>query len=109
MSKPSLNVRDYNRFAWNRQVDNNNKFTIPVVLHKSSRPHGKENFQLLLTETKPVPQIGFLLFMGWTCLAWLVEVANRVRFLPRWEPMSLSLIIPRHNWSTTARWQLVKG
>ncbi len=30
MPKPTLNVRDYNRYAWNRQVDKNNKFTIPV-------------------------------------------------------------------------------
>ena len=27
---PSLNVRLYNRYAWDRQVDLQNKFTLPV-------------------------------------------------------------------------------
>ena len=30
-AEPTLNVRKYNRYAWDRQVDKNNPFTIPVL------------------------------------------------------------------------------
>ena len=33
--EPTLNVRKYNRYAWDQQVDKNNPFTIPV----STRDH----------------------------------------------------------------------
>ena len=29
-TEPTLNVRKYNRYAWDRQVDKKNPFTIPV-------------------------------------------------------------------------------
>ncbi len=29
--RPGFNVRDYNRYAWDRQVDIKNKFTVPVT------------------------------------------------------------------------------
>ncbi|HEX7619867.1 MAG TPA: class I SAM-dependent methyltransferase [Anaerolineales bacterium] len=63
MPKPTLNVRDYNRFAWNHQVDINNKFTIPVdpLIIAAAR---KGDFIVLLTETKPVPKIWFPPFQG---------------------------------------------
>jgi len=58
MSKPTFNVRDYNRYAWNRQVDNNNKFTIPVD-QKTVAAARKGEFSVHLTETKPVPREWF--------------------------------------------------
>jgi SAM-dependent methyltransferase len=65
MTKPVslLDIRKYNKYAWDRQVDNKNKFTIPVsaeVIDKAR--HG--DFSVLLTETKPVPQDWFPSFLG---------------------------------------------
>jgi len=63
MAKPTLNVRDYNRYAWNRQVDINNKFTIPVNPQTVAAAR-KGEFSVLLTETKPVPSEWFPPFQG---------------------------------------------
>jgi len=63
MCKPLLNVRDYNRYAWNRQVDLKNKFTIPVDPQTITAAR-KGVFSVLLTETKPVPQDWFPPFNG---------------------------------------------
>ena len=54
MPKATINVRDYNRYAWNRQVDNNNKFTLPVDPQTVAAAR-KGEFSVLLTETKSVP------------------------------------------------------
>lgn len=63
MTKPTLNVRDYNRYAWNHQVDKNNKFTIPVD-SKTVASARKGEYSVLLTETKPVPSDWFPPFPG---------------------------------------------
>jgi SAM-dependent methyltransferase len=63
MTRSTLNIRDYNRFAWNHQVDKNNKFTIPVD-HETIAVARNGNFSVLLTETKPVPQEWFPSFNG---------------------------------------------
>ena len=63
MAKTTLNVRDYNRYAWNRQVDINNKFTIPVNPQTVAAAR-KGEFSVLLTETKPVPSEWFPPFQG---------------------------------------------
>jgi SAM-dependent methyltransferase len=65
MSKPdpSLNVRLYNRYAWDRQVDLQNKFTLPVEPEIISLARQGE-FSVLLTETKPVPKEWFPPFPG---------------------------------------------
>src|SRR3990172_7469266 len=63
MPKPTLNVRDYNRYAWNQQVDGNNKFTIPVKPQIITAAR-KGEFSVLLTETKPVPREWFPPFNG---------------------------------------------
>jgi SAM-dependent methyltransferase len=63
MPKPDLNVRDYNRYAWNRQVDIRNKFTIPVDRQTIAAARSGE-FSVLLTETKPVPRDWFPPFHG---------------------------------------------
>jgi SAM-dependent methyltransferase len=53
-----LNVRKYNQYAWDRQVDLNNRFTIPVSTEVIAAARRGE-FSVLLTETKPVPQEWF--------------------------------------------------
>jgi len=63
MPKPTLNLRDYNRYAWNRQVDNNNKFTIPVDTQTIAAAR-KGEYSVLLTETNPVPREWFPPFQG---------------------------------------------
>jgi len=63
MPKPTLNIRDYNRYAWNRQVDNKNKFTVPVEPQTITAAR-KGEFSVLLTETKPVPGEWFPPFQG---------------------------------------------
>ena len=57
-TEPKLNVRKYNRYAWDHQVDKNNPFTIPVApgIIAAAR---QGNFSVLLTETKPVPHEWF--------------------------------------------------
>jgi SAM-dependent methyltransferase len=61
--KPALNVREYNRYAWDRQVDYQNPFTIPVTPEVVAAAH-KGEFSVLLTETKPVPVEWFPPFKG---------------------------------------------
>ena len=56
--RPGFNIRDYNRYAWGRQVDLKNKFTVPVT-HETIEAARKGDFAVLLTETKPVPQDWF--------------------------------------------------
>jgi SAM-dependent methyltransferase len=63
MPKPTLNVRDYNRYAWNQQVNIKNKFTIPVDPQIVAAAR-KGEFSVLLTETKPVPFEWFPPFPG---------------------------------------------
>jgi SAM-dependent methyltransferase len=53
-SEPTLNVRKYNRYAWDRQVDKHNPFTIPVAPEVIAAAR-QGNFSVLLTETKSVP------------------------------------------------------
>ncbi len=55
---PALNVRLYNRYAWDHQVDSGNKFTLPVDPETIERAR-KGKYAVLLTETKPVPQEWF--------------------------------------------------
>jgi SAM-dependent methyltransferase len=57
-SSSTLNVRKYNRYAWDRQVDKNNPFTVPVSSEVISAAR-QGDFSVLLTETKPVPKDWF--------------------------------------------------
>jgi SAM-dependent methyltransferase len=61
--KPRLNVRKYNRYAWDRQVDKKNPFTIPVTTDVINAARRGE-FSVLLTETKSVPRDWFPHFQG---------------------------------------------
>jgi SAM-dependent methyltransferase len=68
MSDHKLNVRDYNRYAWDHQVDMHNKWTIPVnsQIIKDAR---NGIFSVLLTETKSVPHDWFPPFKDLNLLA----------------------------------------
>jgi SAM-dependent methyltransferase len=62
-SGPSLNVRKYNRYAWDHQVDRHNPFTIPVD-HETIAAARRGSYSVRLTETKPVPVDWFPSFPG---------------------------------------------
>ena len=62
-TEPTLNVRKYNRYAWDSQVDKKNKFTIPVSSDTIAEARRGE-YSVLLTETKPVPREWFPPFPG---------------------------------------------
>ncbi len=62
-NESALNVRKYNRYAWDRQVDKKNPFTIPVSPDIIAAARRGE-FSVLLTETKPVPHDWFPPFQG---------------------------------------------
>jgi SAM-dependent methyltransferase len=68
MSKPTFNVRDYNRYAWDHQVDNKSKWTVPVDT-KTIKAARRGEFSVLLTETKPVPREWFPPFKSLNILA----------------------------------------
>ena len=57
-TEPALDVRKYNRYAWDHQVDKKNPFTLPVGPEIIARARTGE-FSVLLTETKPVPRDWF--------------------------------------------------
>ena len=58
MTKSSINIREYNRFAWDRQAEIGNPFTIPSTPEViAAARHG--DFSVLLTETKPTPRSWF--------------------------------------------------
>ena len=60
---PTLDVRLYNRYAWDRQVDLHNKFTRPVDRETIALAR-QGKYTVLLTETRPVPQEWFPSFRG---------------------------------------------
>src|SRR4029077_16121926 len=53
-----MDVRSHNRAAWNRSVEVQNRWTLPVGKEVIDRARGGE-FDLLLTPTKPVPMDWF--------------------------------------------------
>lgn len=50
-----MNVRDYNREAWNKQVESGNEWTVPVSSDSIAEAR-RGRWEALLTETKPVPR-----------------------------------------------------
>jgi len=50
-----MDVRDYNRKAWDRQVEKGNRWTVPVGPEATAAPRRGE-WRLLLTPTIPVPR-----------------------------------------------------
>ena len=61
--RPALDVREFNRHAWDRQVDSGNPWTIPVTPEVIAAARRGE-FSVLLTETRPVPREWFPPFEG---------------------------------------------
>jgi SAM-dependent methyltransferase len=57
-SRTKLNIREYNRYAWDNQVAQGNKFTVPVGPEVIAAARRGE-FSVLLTETIPVPRAWF--------------------------------------------------
>jgi SAM-dependent methyltransferase len=58
-----MGVRDYNREAWDREVERGNEWTVPVdpdVIEAARQGR----WEILLTETKPVPKDWFLDLQG---------------------------------------------
>jgi SAM-dependent methyltransferase len=53
-----MNVLDYNREAWNRQVESGNPWTIPVTSEQIAAARRGE-WSVVLTENKPVPREWF--------------------------------------------------
>jgi SAM-dependent methyltransferase len=65
-----MDIRHYNRGAWDRQVDSGNEWTIPVSSEVIAAARNGE-WQVVLTETKPVPRAWFpdLTALDVLCLA----------------------------------------
>jgi len=53
-----MNIVEYNRAAWNREVEKGNEWTVPVSSEKIEAARRSE-FSILLTETKSVPRDWF--------------------------------------------------
>jgi len=53
-----MNVREYNRTAWNRNVDTGNQWTVPVGPDAIAAAR-KGEWSIVLTPTKPVPRAWF--------------------------------------------------
>ena len=53
-----MDVRDYNRGAWDRQVEQGNPWTVPVTSEQVEAARRGE-WSVVLTETKPVPREWF--------------------------------------------------
>jgi len=53
-----MDVRDYNRRAWNRQVEEGNRWTVPVGPEVTAAARQGE-WEILLTPTRPVPRHWF--------------------------------------------------
>lgn len=53
-----MNIVEYNRAAWNREVEKGNEWTVPVSAEKIEAAR-RGDFSILLTETKPTPRDWF--------------------------------------------------
>src|SRR5579859_1363775 len=62
--KPDLDIRDYNRRAWDRRVELNDRWTQPVTPEQIAAARRGE-WQIVLTENLPIPR------------GWLSELAGR--------------------------------
>lgn len=54
----AMDVRDYNREAWDKLVENGDRWTVPVTTDEIQRAK-KGEWQVVLTPTKPVPKSWF--------------------------------------------------
>lgn len=58
-----MDIRKYNREAWDRQVTDGNRWTIPVSPEEIAAAR-KGDFKVLLTPTRPVPRTWFPVLSG---------------------------------------------
>ncbi len=98
---PTLDVRKYNQYAWDRQVDKKNPFTIPVSSDVIAAARQGE-FSVSINRNQTCTALpGFRHSKGWTCSVWLAVVANRDPSSRPWELMLPFLTIHLPNWLTT--------
>ena len=53
-----MNIREYNRMAWNKEVERGNQWTVPVSREAIAAAR-QGQWQIILTPTKPVPREWF--------------------------------------------------
>ena len=53
-----MDVRAYNRLAWDRQVQEGNRWTVPVGPEETAAAR-QGHWQIFLTPTRPVPRSWF--------------------------------------------------
>jgi len=53
-----MNIRDYNRAAWNREVEHGNRWTVPVSPDTVTEARNGI-WDIVLTPSKPVPHSWF--------------------------------------------------
>lgn len=58
MMRINMDIRDYNRAAWDRQVESRNCWTIPVSSEKVARARSGD-WEIVLTPARPVPRPWF--------------------------------------------------
>jgi SAM-dependent methyltransferase len=58
-----MNIREYNRHAWDRQVEKGDRWTVPVSPEVVARAR-RGDWQVVLTPTKPVPHDWFPALAG---------------------------------------------
>ncbi len=58
-----MDIRDHNKRAWNRQVEQKNPWTVPVSADTIARAR-RDDWQIVLTPTKPVPRDWFPPLVG---------------------------------------------
>ena len=74
-----MDIRAYNREAWNRQVEEGNEWTLPVSSEVIAAAR-KGQWQIVLTPIKPVPQAWFPELAG---LDTIVSLARRSAWHPQ--------------------------
>ena len=88
-----MDIRSYNRQAWDSEVERGSPWTIPVS-HEIIEAARRGQWSVGLTEQKRVPREWFPPMKGLDLLA---AADNKRRSLPRLEQMSLCWIIHRVN------------
>ena len=81
-----MNIREYNRMAWDREVERGNQWTVPVN-RKAIIAARQGQWEIFLTPSKPVPKEWFPDLKGRDVLCLLRAEGSRPRFWLRLELM----------------------
>ena len=74
-----LDIRAYNREAWNRQVEQGNQWTVPVSSEQVTAAR-RGDWSVVLQTRKPFHAVGFPIRLPvWTCCAWRRAAGSRGR------------------------------